>query len=106
MTHQDDDSPSKLLKVLKPGGLIHIYKVIDPSMEQKSESLFADEITKLRMAGFRMKDTKIIPSLSSNVKLQDLLKVDAPNSKLFLIQAEKPNYEVFFFSFFFSFIPR
>lgn len=86
-----DDSSIKLHEILKPGGSIIIYKIIDSSI--KTENLFTDDISKLRLAGFRIKENKNI-SISSNMKICDVMKINNSDVKLYSVEAEKPNYEM------------
>lgn len=86
-----DDSSAKLHEILKPGGAIILYKIIDSSTENKN--IFSDETSKLRLAGFRIKENKNI-SLSLNMKIRYVMKNNNSDVKLYSIEAEKPNYEM------------
>ncbi|XP_015109296.1 anamorsin homolog [Diachasma alloeum] len=83
-----------LLKFVAPGGSIVLHKLIDNSKANEADKLFSEDISALRVSGFRFKECRVSP-LTSTWRIQGLLS-DEYQDDLGVCQifGEKPSYEI------------
>lgn len=83
-----------LLKVVAPGGSIVLHKLIANSTDNEAEKLFSDEISALRVSGFRFKECRVSP-LTSTWRIKGLLGDDyQDDARICQIIGEKPSYKI------------
>jgi len=90
----DENFLTEALRILKPDGLLVIYERLSADRKSATELTYTERISRLKLSGFIVKDTKQKKLETDPESLHFLLKVYNDIENVCKISANKPSFEV------------